>query len=37
MEGDRAAMVQAYFVLHHTNPDEATRKRAERIIYERKG
>lgn len=37
MEGDRTAMVQAYFVLHHTNPDEATRKRAERIIYERKG
>lgn len=37
MMGDKAAMLQAYLVLHHTNPDEATKKRAERIIYERKG
>lgn len=37
MAGDKSAMIQAYLVLHHTNPDEATKKRAERIIYERKG
>lgn len=37
MRGDKSAMVQAYFVLHHTSPDEATKKRAERIIYEQKG
>ena len=36
MEGDKKAMLNAYLVLHHTNPDPATRDRAERIIYERK-
>ena len=37
MTGDKSAMIQAYLVLHHTNPDEATKKRAEGIIYEQKG
>lgn len=37
MEGSRSAMLQAYLILHHTNPDPATKARAERIIYERKG
>lgn len=35
MTGDKNAMLQAYLVLHHTSPDQATKKRAERIIYER--
>lgn len=32
--GDSKAMLQAYYKLHHTNPDVATRKRALKIIKE---
>lgn len=35
MEGNKEAMLNAYLVLHHTNPDQETKRRAERIIYER--
>lgn len=32
MGGDKEAMMNAYLVLHHTAPDEATKKRAKRIF-----
>jgi hypothetical protein len=31
--GDANSMTQAYYVLHHTNPDEPTKARARRIFY----
>jgi len=34
LEGDKEAMLNAYLILHHTSPDEATKRRARRIIYE---
>ena len=32
VEGDRAAMHKLYYDIHHTDPDEATRKRVEQIM-----
>lgn len=32
--GDKQSMLSAYLVLHHTNPDEATIKRANRVFSE---
>jgi hypothetical protein len=31
--GDPNSMIQAYYILHHTNPDEATKRRAHRVFY----
>lgn len=32
-DGNRGAMLQAYLELHHTNPDEATLRRAKGVFY----
>jgi hypothetical protein len=32
-DGNRGAMLQAYLELHHTNPDEATLKRARGVFF----
>ena len=34
MEGDKQGSMDAYYKLHHTAPDEATKKRAEKIFRE---
>ena len=35
LTGDRNAMLKAYYKLHHTNPDEQTKKVAEKYFLKK--
>ena len=32
LSGDRQAMQDAYYMLHHTNPDDATKERVDKFM-----